>query len=415
MLNKAYFLMTQIINNKINILSKLNFYLISLLPIGLLAGSLVSNIIVILISFIFIIDQVFKKESFMIKNFNFYFLLIIYFYLLLNSLLVSNNFDSIIRSIGFIRFILLSFAISYYFNFFSEKILKIWIYTFFIVSIDIIFEFIFGHNMIGFSSDYPGRIASFTGDELKIGGYYFGFISLSILFIKNKNIKFTFLLAIIFLIIALLIGERSNFIKIFIVFILYLIFFLKIPKLKKMMVVSLITILPIILILNSHSFKTRYYNHVFGSYSEGLKENKKLDLNFIISNNEHLILYNTAIGIFLEKPIFGSGIKNFRNESQLIKRKYPEKNYSPSNHPHQFHFEILSELGLIGYFLILSNLFYIIFKNKKFYNDFLKQNSFLFIVATLVPILPSGSFFTSFGATIFWINYSFLINSKITK
>jgi len=181
------------------------------------------------------------------------------------------------------------------------------------------------------------------------------------------------------------------------------------------MVVSLITILPIILILNSHSFKTRYYNHVFGSYSEGLKENKKLDLNFIISNNEHLILYNTAIGIFLEKPIFGSGIKNFRNESQLIKRKYPKKNYSPSNHPHQFHFEILSELGLIGYFLILSNLFYIILKNKKFYNDFLKQNSFLFIVATLVPILPSGSFFTSFGATIFWINYSFLINSKITK
>ncbi len=415
MLNKAYFLMKQIINNKINILSKINFYLISFLPLGLLVGTLVSNIFVILISFIFITDQIVKKDSFIIKNHNFYFLIIIYFYLILNSIFISENTDSIIRSVGFIRFILLSFAIYYYFNFFSKKILKFWILTFFIVSIDITFEFIFGHNILGFSSNYPGRIASFTGDELKIGGYYFGFISICLLFLKNKNKKYTLFLAIIFLTIALLIGERSNFIKILIMFILYFIFFIKLSYIKKIIIVSLIITIPLILIFNSHSFKTRYYNHIFGFYSENLKENKKIDLDLIIRNNEHLILYNTAIGIFLEKPLFGSGIKNFRNESQLIKRKYPEKIYSPSNHPHQFHFEILSELGVIGYILILSNFFYVIFINRKLFNNFFKQNSFLFIFATLIPILPSGSFFTSFAATIFWINYSFLINGKINK
>ena len=41
--------------------------------------------------------------------------------------------------------------------------------------------------------------------------------------------------------------------------------------------------------------------------------------------------------------------------------------------------------------------------NKK---EFLVKSSFLFITATLVPFLPSGSFFTSYGATIFFINYS---------
>ena len=129
-----------------------------------------------------------------------------------------------------------------------------------------------------------------------------------------------------------MIGERSNFVKIFIIYILYLIFFTKFSYLKKIFIVGLITIIPTILILNSHTFKSRYFNHIFGFYTDNVEANKKINLNFIIENNEHFILYNTAIGIFLEKPFFGTGIKNFRNESQIIARKYPEKIYSPSNH-----------------------------------------------------------------------------------
>ena len=44
--------------------------------------------------------------------------------------------------------------------------------------------------------------------------------------------------------------------------------------------------------------------------------------------------------------------------------------------------------------------------------EFLVKSSFLFITATLVPFLPSGSFFTSYGATIFFINYSFLMKKN---
>ena len=35
-----------------------------------------------------------------------------------------------------------------------------------------IFEYIFGYNTLKFKSPYYGRLAGFTGDELKIGGYY---------------------------------------------------------------------------------------------------------------------------------------------------------------------------------------------------------------------------------------------------
>ena len=83
-----------------------------------------------------------------------------------------------------------------------------------------------------------------------------------------------------------------------------------------------------------------------------------------------------------------------------------------TTHPHQTHFELLSELGLIGYILILSNIIFLLWRIKYLKNNFYKIGSILFLVATLIPLLPSGSFFTSYTATIFWINYSLLINYK---
>ena len=70
-------------------------------------------------------------------------------------------------------------------------------------------------------------------------------------------------------------------------------------------------------------------------------------------------------------------------------------------HPHQIHFEILSELGLVGYILILSNLIILIINNFKTKINNYKKGAILFILASILPFLPSGSFFTSYGALIF--------------
>ena len=109
-------------------------------------------------------------------------------------------------------------------------------------------------------------------------------------------------------------------------------------------------------------------------------------------------------------------MKNFRNES--YKKEYYNSlndiHLGGSTHPHQIHLEILSELGLFGYLLIMSNLIYILFNQRK-NNNFTKFIGISFLVTSLIPFLPSGSFFTSYGATLFFINYSFLIdlNPKI--
>ena len=125
-------------------LQNLNLILLSILPISLLAGTLVSNLLIILICLIFIFEK--KKELIVfLKNKYIYFLLIIYFYLLLNSLFISQNTESYIRAIGFIRYIILVIILSDYFYskpvIFREIILRTWFLVFLIVSIDLLIEF----------------------------------------------------------------------------------------------------------------------------------------------------------------------------------------------------------------------------------------------------------------------------------
>ena len=115
--------------------------LISLLPVALIAGTAVSNLFIFLID-IFFIYLIFKnkKTNFFLNKF-FIILISIWILLLLNSIFVGNNFDSLTRSFGFIRFILLIFAFKFFFeednNFSKNTVFTIWFVIFNIVTIDI--------------------------------------------------------------------------------------------------------------------------------------------------------------------------------------------------------------------------------------------------------------------------------------
>ena len=404
--------MNQSLSEKINLTTKINYFLILILPISLLVGSAISNAIILIIGLLFIFDLYQRKNLVFFHDFNFYFLIIIYIYLILNSVFIAKNEDSIVRAIGFIRFIFLSYAIFFYFSFFKKKIIKFWFFIFLVISIDILIEYIFGKNILGFTSDYPGRIASFTGDELKIGGFYFGFILIGLTFLSNKDKKLQIFLSLIFFVIALIIGERSNFLKIFIMYSLFFTFFFNISYLKKILILIFLSFLTFVIILKSPVLSSKFYNHIFDDYYEMFKKGESFDKDKVIRSNQHFAHYYTAILIFNENKIFGSGIKTFRIESFKEKYNSIDKFYGQSTHPHQIHFEFLSELGIVGYILIISNFVYVLRKNIIQKKDFLIKSGILFLTASLIPVLPSGSFFTSYGAAIFWINYSFLIKKN---
>ena len=300
-------------------LTKVNIFLIILLPVSLLTGSLILNLNIFLIVFFFLIDCKKRNIFLLFKEKSFIFLLIIWLYLIFNSIYVGDTSDSIIRAMGFIRFIFLTYAIFFYLNLnnkiYENLIFKYWIYLFLIVSVDLIFESIFDKNILGNQPNYPGRLASFTGDELKIGGYYFGFISLALSYIYNRNKKFFFITFILFFTLSLLIGERANFIKIFIIYIMFLIFIFEISNLKKIIALISLCIIASVIISNANGFKSKFYNHVFNVYNDEPITIKLLNPENLVKNL-HFSHYYTAINIFKHNPIFGVGMKEFRIESK---------------------------------------------------------------------------------------------------
>jgi hypothetical protein len=137
--------------------------------------------------------------------------------------------------------------------------------------------------------------------------------------------------------------------------------------------------------------------------------------NQIFSNNKiffwsevHQGYAETSFIIYKNNMIFGSGAKSYREECKLINVSFC------STHPHNFFFQILSELGTIGIFFYL---FFYIFLIKKLINSFASNNkySILLISALLFnfnPLFPSGSFFNSWLNCLLYFPLAFLIGKN---
>jgi len=385
--------------------------LLSALPISLLSGSLIINVLTILILIIFLCEILVKKRLDFLNDWSFYLLLFLWASFIINLFFSQDKSLSFFRTIGFVRFIFLAQAIRYVFllndNNYKIFILRVWAIIFIIVSFDLLLEYFNGNNILGNKSNLEGRLASFLGEELKIGGYYFGFALIFLATINGflkKDYKIIFLLSIIILNVSFLIGERSNFIKVLISILIILILFMKEHKIKVFSLI-LICILTFVIIINKNDdLKYRYLSQW---------SNKN------ISENIYFTHYKTAILVFKKYPIFGSGIKNFRIEIREIINKEFKENDKYNNwqvittHPHQLNFEILAETGIFGYSCFLLFFFISFFKSfRKIFkkNDLLFLSSTIFCLVYINPILPSGSFFTTFAATIFWTNYGIMIS-----
>ena len=145
----------------------------------------------------------------------------------------------------------------------------------------------------------------------------------------------------------------------------------------------------------------------------------KIKANGIIKyyeKSEHYKHYRTAKEMFKKNFFFGVGVKKFRKDSYNPEYNPKEGANGGTVHPHQIHFEFLSEIGIVGYFLLFGFFVYQFFLGFYFYlknkNIFVLAST-LFLFAAFLPILPSGSFFTTYTATIFWINYSVILKNKI--
>ena len=136
--------------------------------------------------------------------------------------------------------------------------------------------------------------------------------------------------------------------------------------------------------------------------------------NFYLLSAQHQNFIYTGLNIFKENKLLGVGLGSYYEKSHEVYRAHRFRTHikmMPNTHPHQHHFEILATLGLPGYIFIFLFLFYFLSKSIRFYflnKEPINLSSFLVVFIFCLPLLPTGSFFTTYGATLFWLSFSLM-------
>ena len=223
--------LSKIIQNKIFI-----EFLFIILPITLLFSVLISEIVVfILIGYYLYISD--KKDK--ISTFSdpiILFLLCVWVYLNINYLINFDKDPSILRTIFFLRFILLVVSINFFINSLKINLNRIFLYWLLLVIIicgDLFLQYYTKQNILGYESikydEHVFRLGGFMNDELKISGiiFNFGLLVFSYIYfnkdnLKYKNLNYLFLILIIATI--FITAERSIFLSSIIFFLFFVVF-----------------------------------------------------------------------------------------------------------------------------------------------------------------------------------------------
>ncbi len=89
-------------------------FLISILPIGLLISTGASELLSIILVILFIIKSLTEKNLNWYKNFYFLILTILWIALIINLIFSKYPESTIFRSLGFIKYLIFVFSITYY-------------------------------------------------------------------------------------------------------------------------------------------------------------------------------------------------------------------------------------------------------------------------------------------------------------
>lgn len=406
-------------HNKLIFLSSLLFLSI---PLMLITGPFIPDLFLVIISLIFIFSSLENRNYLFFKNK--LFLYFILFCIIASIISISStNFSSMKSSFLYFRFGLFVIA-AYSIVTLNKKILKYLLYLFLIIYsilfIDTLYQYFFSKNIIGleYVNKQNFRITSFFGKDEVLGSYTSRFFPLFLFLIifnsdffsyKNKSTTILFITVMSF-IIVLFSGERTS-IALFVLSFFFI--FLSSKKIRKILIVPLFLVIIISTISLSSIEKIR--DRVL------TQTINQLGLN---SESERLVLFSKtyeghyliALNMFKDKPFLGHGPKMFR--FYCSKTENFVANNACSTHPHNFYAQMLSELGLFGFFLMISiffvicilfikNLYFQLVRKRQFLSDYsicLLAGYFI----TFFPLLPSGNFFNNWLSIIIYYPLGFL-------
>jgi O-antigen ligase len=432
---------------KINFQTRVAYLLLSLfflIPAFTILGpffpDLIISVTVIFSLIVSLYDRDQKLLNLIIKDKFIIIFLLFSFYLLVNSFI--NYFDNAVysyqnfksyfsRSLFFFRFGIYPISVIYLANKFnfsiSKKYLIIFLITIFFIIFDLIFQYFNGKDIFGFVPIERGvlaigRLSGPFNDELIPGGFLMRYFFISMLFlfftINNKNsLSFAIPLFILITLMTIFItGERSA--AILTVFGIFL-FFLLYPEFRIKIIFSFLICMGLVALffLNNPVLKKRMVDDTLFQMGVSNNFNKEKPIHKQIINitkikfldSHYGAHWETSYRIWSDNKFFGIGLKQFRIE--CANKKYDDlksklRVIRCATHPHNTYFELLSEIGLIGFLLFLMLIFALFRKIFFIINshEFIKL-PLISVILIVWPLITTGSFFTNMTQ----IHFSFIL------
>ena len=401
--------------------------LLSILPFSFLIGPSISLINILVFDIFIILFFFIKKEWSWINEITIKIFLLLYLYLIFNSLISIDPMMSFPRNFGFIRLIIFFVGINYFFYKYKypNKIFTFWSLIILLIVIDIFIEIIFGSNILGYGSN-EDRVASFFDDELIVGGFVLSFFFITVGFYLNKHNNFNnftkviiLFLLILFFISIIFTGERSNSIKAIIGLVILIYSYIKF-NFKSFSIIIIMFFTITFIINNNNYIKNRFITSIIYSgktFSSSFHHGSPHDNP---SGNLYAKLYRSGYDVFKNYPYFGVGNKSYRVEA--CTNKFYQRgihiminDYVCMSHPHQIYFEVLAEHGILGSLLILAVFSFLLLKGFKANfeeKNFIGIGCFCYLFTVFTPLIPSGSFFSDYNISLFFINLSIMYASS---
>ena len=285
--------------------------LLYVLPLALITGPFIPDLIVVLCSILFLIDT-FRLKLFDYYNNSFFKVFIIFVFFLNLSALFSDYSISFKYSLGYIRYGIFTILLFYIFKNFPKFIYNlgvVFIFVFTLLIIDGFIQYFFSYNIAQIKIEKYGTglsyVTSFFGEEKKLGSFLSRLspmLFLSVLLIKKKfNFEFSFLNSIFILALFVIVLLTTERVSIFILSCFITILFLKSDEILKSKIIFLISFIFIIfLIYFTNTPLVEKIKSVF--YSTGILSPGYTEDGLIIGGYDE--------GIFMFSKFYHDQIKN---------------------------------------------------------------------------------------------------------
>jgi len=401
-------------------------------PLSVILGNLYINLNILLLCFFTLI---FYYKDLIKFRLNFFdkIVLIFFFYTLVSLILNFSEsyfngeiFPQIIvtKTLFYLRYLVFYLILRFLLNY---KILKLEWFSYLcaicaaIVCFDIFIQFIFKKNLFGIEPSSARHYSGMFGKEQIAGGYLakFSLFTLFLPFVLNKNtfkrISIQIIFFIIFMYGIILSGNKMP----LVLFVFSFVTFAFLDKNLRKYILKIIILISFLITLSWTSSQTFRYNagntlfHGFNAlkYLVTIKDITKEPSE--ITHKPYVLEFFCFKYMWKKNPIFGGGLRSYRTQDGGC-----------NTHPHNYYFEILTDLGLVGLIIALSLIFsllrkILIKKNTPSLLSFNVLDSktapfFLIFLIEFFPIRTFGSFFSTGNASIIFLTLAVLI-SLISK